>query len=44
MSSYITKGLPAPDFQLADTRGTLVQLSDFRTKKNVVLVLNRGFV
>jgi peroxiredoxin len=44
MPSYLSKGLPAPDFRLTDTRGMAVQLSEFRIKKNVVLVLNRGFV
>jgi peroxiredoxin len=34
----------APDFELSDTHDTLVKLSDFREKKNVVLALNRGFM
>lgn len=34
---------PAPDFNLADFNGKFVRLSDFRGKKNVVLVFNRGF-
>ncbi len=34
---------PAPDFQLADFRGNSVRLSDYRGKKNVLLVFNRGF-
>ncbi len=33
----------APDFELIDTRGNRVRLSDFRGKKPIVLVLNRGF-
>jgi peroxiredoxin len=33
----------APDFSLTDTQGNLVRLSDFRGKKAVVLVFNRGF-
>jgi len=34
----------APDFTLNDFQGTLVRLADFRGKKHVVLVFNRGFV
>jgi peroxiredoxin len=33
----------APDFSLVDTQGQEVHLSDYRGKKNIVLVLNRGF-
>jgi hypothetical protein len=33
----------APDFALPDYRGHLVKLSDFRGKRHVVLVFNRGF-
>lgn len=35
--------LPAPDFSLPDLNGKPVRLSDFRGKKNVLLVFNRGF-
>jgi peroxiredoxin len=33
----------APDFELVDTRGNLIRLSAYRGRKNVVLILNRGF-
>ncbi len=32
-----------PDFTLADTAGRGVRLSDFRGRRHVVLVFNRGF-
>ncbi len=35
---------PAPDFTLQDFRDNAVTLSDFAGKKNVLLVLNRGFM
>ncbi len=34
---------PAPDFELADTGGRMVKLSDYKGNKIVVLVFNRGF-
>jgi peroxiredoxin len=34
----------APDFVLEDFSGQTVQLSDYRGKKHVVLVFNRGFM
>ena len=34
----------APDFELTDTTGQLVRLSDYYWKKHVVLVFNRGFM
>jgi len=34
----------APDFALEDFRGQAVRLSDYRGKKYVVLVFNRGFM
>ena len=34
----------APDFTLMDFEGNKFQLSSFRGSKNVLLVLNRGFV
>jgi peroxiredoxin len=36
--------LPAPDFCLTDFLGRPVSLSDYRGRKHVVLVFNRGFV
>jgi peroxiredoxin len=35
--------LIAPDFELQDTRGRDVRLSDYRGKKYAVLVFTRGF-
>jgi len=32
----------APDFTLEDFTGKSITLSDFRKKKNIVLVFNRG--
>jgi peroxiredoxin len=40
----ITLNELAPDFEMTDTHGNPVKLSDFREKKNVVLALNRGFM
>ena len=34
----------AADFELIDTTGRAVKLSDYRGRQNVVLVFNRGFV
>ena len=33
----------APDFVAADSEGRVVRLSDYKGKKHVVLVFNRGF-
>jgi peroxiredoxin len=38
-----TKPTPAPDFEVIDSEDELVRLSDFKGKKHVVLVFNRGF-
>jgi peroxiredoxin len=34
----------APDFELADTNGNVIRLSQFAGQKNVVLVFLRGFL
>ncbi len=34
----------APEFSLPDFSGRVVSLSDFRGRKNVLLVFNRGFL
>lgn len=34
----------APDFEIEDFKGNKFKLSNFREKKNVLIVLNRGFV
>ena len=33
----------APDFEVTDSEGRTVRLSDYRGVKHVVLVFNRGF-
>ena len=33
----------APDFEMQDFRGASIRLSDFKNRKNVVIVFNRGF-
>ncbi len=35
--TFLKVGQPAPEFQLTDTSGKPVKLSDFKGKKNVVL-------
>jgi peroxiredoxin len=39
----ITK-LEAPNFTLNDTSGNPISLLDYRGKKHIVLVFNRGFM
>jgi peroxiredoxin len=41
--SKVDLNTPAPDFELADTAGKPVRLSDFRGHL-VLLVFNRGFI
>ncbi len=33
----------APDFEIEDFKGDKFKLSDFKEKKNVLIILNRGF-
>jgi peroxiredoxin len=40
----IEVGESAPDFELVDTHDNPVKLSNFRGKKNIILVMNRSFV
>jgi len=35
---------PAPDFSLPDLEGRPFRLSDYRGRKHVLLVLNRGLI
>lgn len=42
MSQRLEKTI-APDFELTDTEGNSIRLSDYHGKKHVVLVFTRGF-
>jgi peroxiredoxin len=44
MQEKIKENVTAPDFELIDTQGKTIRLSEFRGKKIVVLVLMRGFM
>lgn len=44
MTKKIEINAPAPDFELPDFSGGRVRLADYRDKRHVVLVFNRGFV
>ena len=44
MANKLAELAIAPDFELIDTHGNRVRLSDFRGKQPVVLVLLRGFM
>ena len=37
------KALPANDFTVTDSENRSIRLSDYKAKKNIVLVFNRGF-
>jgi len=40
----VTLNTSAPDFTLSNFEGQPISLADFRGKKHVLLVFNRGFV
>ncbi len=42
--SKVELNVQAPDFMLNDFNGKSVSLSDYKNKKNVMLVFNRGFI
>ncbi len=44
MSKPIKLFQNAPDFELHDYTGKTIRLSDFRGKKHIFLVFNRGFM
>jgi peroxiredoxin len=44
MATRLTENVVAPDFELNDTQGRLVRLSDYRGKQPVLLVMTRGFI
>jgi peroxiredoxin len=41
--SKVSINKPAPDFTLEDYEGNSISLSNYKGKKNVLLVFNRGF-
>jgi peroxiredoxin len=43
MTNRVELNTDAPDFSLTDFAGRRVSLSDYRGRKNIVLVFNRGF-
>lgn len=43
MNTKLSETISAPDFELTDTQGQLIRLSDYRGKP-VLLVLLRGFM
>lgn len=43
MAAKLSTNISAPDFTLDDFRGQAVRLSDFRNRRHVILVFNRGF-
>lgn len=43
-SSMLSDLKAAPDFELEDSEGRRVRLSDYKGSRHVVLIFNRGFV
>ena len=41
--SRVSLNTPAPDFSLKDFQGNNFSLSEYRNKKNLLLVFTRGF-
>jgi peroxiredoxin len=41
--SKVALNKPAPEIELLDYEGQRFNLDDFRGKKNIVLIFNRGF-
>ncbi len=44
MSKQVALNKPAPDFTLRTFDGEQVMLSDYRGRRHVLLVFNRGFM
>ncbi len=42
--SPVSRLEPAKDFELTDTQGRTLRLSDYQGVKHVVLIFNRGFI
>jgi peroxiredoxin len=43
MAKKLGDGIPAPNFELVDTRGETVSLAQYKGKRVVVLAALRGF-
>jgi peroxiredoxin len=41
--SIVEVNKKAPDFQIDDFKGNNFKLSDYKEKKNILIILNRGF-
>jgi peroxiredoxin len=44
MANKMEVDILAPDFELVDTHGRTISLSNFRGNQPVVLVMTRGFI